>query len=139
MKKSAILGLVLLLAVGTLFGYLHINKSSNIDIMTLFADSNESEWLTVNSTLREFLAADYAQQHFLCRMLAELDFIHEGIDNAEKHKIIERRDITVFLEYMLVYGKGFDRDKKNQWAKKVFRIKNLPGEEKIRRLLKKKP
>ena len=78
MKKQAILGLILLLTIGVLFGYLHMNKSTKNDLMTLFVDRGESEWLTINSTLREFLNADYAQQHFLCRMLAELNFIHEG-------------------------------------------------------------
>jgi hypothetical protein len=78
MKKSAISGLILLLAVGALFGYLYMSKSTKIDFMTLFVDKGGSEWLTVNSTLRDFLDADYAQQHFLCTMLAELNFTHEG-------------------------------------------------------------
>jgi len=68
-----------------------------------------------------------------------MDFIHTGIDKAEKHNIIERRDIAVYLEYMLVYGSNFDTEAENDWALKVFRIKNLPGDEKIKRLLKKKP
>ena len=78
MKKNVISALVLLLAVGTLFGYLHMSKSTKINFTTLFVDRGGSEWLTVDSTLREFLDADYAQQHFLCQMLAELNFIHEG-------------------------------------------------------------
>ena len=68
-----------------------------------------------------------------------LDFIHHGIEKAEKHNIIERRDIVIYLEYMLIYGEDFDTDKGNKWAIKVFRIKNLTGEEKIIQLLKKKP
>ena len=78
MKKNAISSLILVLAVGALFGYVYMNKSTKIDFMTLFVDKGGSEWLTVNSTLRDFLDADYAQQHFLCRMLAELNFTHEG-------------------------------------------------------------
>ena len=78
MKKKIALGLILLLAVGSLFGYLHTRKSKKINFMTSFLEKRETKWLTFNSTLREFLDADYPQQHFVCRMLAELNFTHEG-------------------------------------------------------------
>ena len=78
MKKKLALALILLLAVGSLFEYLHTKKSKKINLMTLFLEKRETKWLTFNSTLREFLAADCAQQQFVCRMLAELNFTHEG-------------------------------------------------------------
>lgn len=68
-----------------------------------------------------------------------MEFIHSGIEKAEKHNIIERRDISVYLEYMLVYGEDFDFNSDNKWAMKVFRVKNLSGKEKVRRLLKSNP
>lgn len=37
-----------------------------------------------------------------------MNFIDDGIEKAEKYNIIERRDISVFLEYMTNYGKNFD-------------------------------
>lgn len=68
-----------------------------------------------------------------------MDFIQTGINKAEKHNIIERRDISAYLEYMMVYGEDFDNDPENDWATKVLKIKDLPGEEKISRMLNKKP
>lgn len=68
-----------------------------------------------------------------------IDFIHTGIINAEKHNIIERRDISVYLEYIMIHGEGFETNPENEWAFKVFRIKNLSGEEKIKRLLQNNP
>jgi len=68
-----------------------------------------------------------------------MGFIQTGIKKAEKHNIIERRDISVYLEYMLAYGEDFDTDPENEWAIKVLRIVNLRGEEKVNRLLIKKP
>ena len=78
MKKKMALTLIVFLAVGCLFGYLHTRKSKKTNYMTSFLEKRERDWLTVNSTLREFLSADYAQQQFLCRMLADLNFTHEG-------------------------------------------------------------
>ena len=68
-----------------------------------------------------------------------MDFIHLGIEKAEKHNIIERRDIAIYFEYMLVYGEDFETASSNKWATNVFRITNLSGEEKINRLLKNNP
>jgi len=77
MKKKIALILIVLLAVGSLFGYLHTRKSKKINYTASFLEKRERDWLTVKSTLREFLNADYAQQQFLCRMLADLNFTHE--------------------------------------------------------------
>lgn len=68
-----------------------------------------------------------------------MNFIDDGIEKAEKYNIIERRDISVFLEYMICYGNDFDTNIEYKWATKVLTIKDLPGEEKISLMLNKKP
>jgi hypothetical protein len=66
-------------------------------------------------------------------------FINKGIVSAEKHDIIERRDISIYLEYMMTFGEDFDSNKEFDWAQKVFLVRNLSGEEKVKRLMKRKP
>lgn len=66
-------------------------------------------------------------------------FINLGIEKAEKYDIIERRDISMFLEYMICYGKEFDTNIENKWAIEILKIKDIPGEEKISRMLTMKP
>ena len=68
-----------------------------------------------------------------------MSFINLGIEKAEIYNIIERSDISVFLEYMTNYGNDFDTNPKNEWATEVLKIKDLPGEEKISLMLNKKP
>jgi hypothetical protein len=68
-----------------------------------------------------------------------LQFVREGIENAAKYTIVERNDVSSFLEYMTCFGKDFETNPANEWATKVFRIRNLPGEERIIRLMTNKP
>ncbi|MDP9042100.1 MAG: hypothetical protein M3N30_08960 [Bacteroidota bacterium] len=66
-------------------------------------------------------------------------FIREGIDNAESYNINRRRDVSKYIEYMITLGSHFEQEHSYAWAKKILSIRNLAGEEKIRRLMKKKP
>jgi hypothetical protein len=68
-----------------------------------------------------------------------LQFVREGIENAAKYNIVERNDVLSFLEYMTCFGKNFETNPANEWATKVFNIKNLQGVERIIRLMKNKP
>lgn len=62
----------------------------------------------------------------------------KGIDTAADLNIEENDDVLVFIDYMVVCGEDFYLDPMNQWAKDL-RIRNLSGNEKIGRLLKKRP
>jgi hypothetical protein len=68
-----------------------------------------------------------------------LKFVREGIEKATNFKIIERNDVFSFLEYMICFGNNFFSNPANEWAIKVFRIRNLPGDERIIRLKKYQP
>lgn len=68
-----------------------------------------------------------------------LAFVKYGIDKAAGYNIINRRDVLPYLEYMVYYGRDFDTDHINAWAGNILKIKNLDGEEKIRRLQSRNP
>ena len=83
MNKKIALGLIVLLAAGSLFGYLHSMESKKTNLMPSFFEKGERGRLTFSSTLREFLDADYEQQQSLCRKFAQLNFSHEGMKYDE--------------------------------------------------------
>ncbi len=68
-----------------------------------------------------------------------MDFVKNGIEKAEKQRITERKDVYVYLQYLLVYKENFESNPDFDWAFGVFRVENLSGEEKILRLLKRNP
>jgi hypothetical protein len=68
-----------------------------------------------------------------------LAFIREGIDKAESYKVNKRKDVSHFIEYMICLGRNFEQEPSHAWAQKILSIRNLAGEEKIRRMMKKKP
>jgi hypothetical protein len=68
-----------------------------------------------------------------------LAFIRDGIDKAESYNVNKRKDVSKFIEYMVMLGRNFDQEPSNAWALKILNIRNLTGDEKIRRLIKKKP
>ena len=66
-------------------------------------------------------------------------FIREGIEKAAGYYINDRSDVLSFMEYMIFFGPDFEINPVNEWATEVFGIINLPGEEKMIRLINNKP
>lgn len=85
------------------------------------------------------LRSNYAEVYKNLTIEEILEFISEGIEKAAKYNIEEREDVYSFLEYMTCFGKEFYVNPANGWAVKVFRIRNLPGKERIIRLKNNKP
>jgi hypothetical protein len=65
--------------------------------------------------------------------------VREGIDRSAEYKIHEPRNVLNFLEYLVCFGWNFENDPAFGWAKKLLRIRNISGSEKMYRLMKIKP
>ena len=63
------------------------------------------------------------------------DLINEGIDKAESYEITERKDVLIYLEYVICFGSNFDTDPLFKDLQRVLKTRNLSGEEKINRFL----
>jgi len=65
--------------------------------------------------------------------------IRKGISKAESYGIEEHEDTRIYIEYMIFFGEDFDTNPETSWARKVLKIRNLNGHEKINRMLEEYP
>jgi hypothetical protein len=62
--------------------------------------------------------------------------IDDGIEKATGYNIVERTDTRIFLEFIVALGADFDTSPRYGWAADILEISNLPGAEKIKRMLR---
>jgi hypothetical protein len=66
-----------------------------------------------------------------------IEIIKKGISKAARYNIHTSTETLHFLEYTIALGENFEMSSENEWARKILYIRNLGGEEKIKRMLKK--
>lgn len=75
-----------------------------------------------------------------CRSFGEKDLreiIQHGIGRAAKYGIIAERDVCKYIDFMVVFGRDFDRDANLPWASSVLNDPALNDPtSKIKRLYK---
>jgi hypothetical protein len=68
-----------------------------------------------------------------------LILVRDGITKAESYKIINSKSVLHFLEYIVILGENFEKEPGNSWCNSILRIRNITGEEKVRRMMNKYP
>lgn len=75
-----------------------------------------------------------------CKALSEKELretIQHGIKGAAKYGVIAERDVCKYIDFMVVFGRDFDRDPKLPWASSVLNNQALNDPTvKIKRLYK---
>lgn len=73
-----------------------------------------------------------------CRALGEeglSELIQDGVAQATCHGLHRERDVTLYLNLMMLLGRGFERDPAFVWARSILTDPTLPEpERRIRRL-----
>jgi hypothetical protein len=55
------------------------------------------------------------------------EVIRYGIQRSASYRIRKQRDICMYIDMMIVFGRDFDRDPALPWASRVLEDKSLPG------------
>lgn len=53
-------------------------------------------------------------------------FIRYGVKRAASYQIMAKRDVSRYIDLMVVLGHDFDRDKQLPWAGQILRTRNSP-------------
>lgn len=61
-------------------------------------------------------------------------FVREGIRKAEQYRVVELKDVEVFIEAMTVLHPEFDTHPSFQWAGRILKQHNLTSSEKMDRI-----
>jgi hypothetical protein len=55
------------------------------------------------------------------------EVIRYGIQRSASYRIRKQRDICMYIDMMILFGRDFDRDPALPWASRVLEDKSLPG------------
>lgn len=55
------------------------------------------------------------------------DLIAYGIKRAAAYEIVERADVCQYIDFMVAFGRDFDRDPELPWASSVLNDPEIPG------------
>jgi hypothetical protein len=54
------------------------------------------------------------------------ELIRYGVERAASYQIVAKRDVSRYIDLMIVLGDDFDRDKHLPWAQEILRTRNSP-------------
>ena len=64
---------------------------------------------------------------------SELDqMIQQAVERGRSYEVTAERDVSLFLDLMILKGRDFDRDPKFLWARKILVDKELDGAAKMK-------
>ncbi|HKV24495.1 MAG TPA: hypothetical protein VJN93_07870 [Candidatus Acidoferrum sp.] len=55
------------------------------------------------------------------------DLIRYGIQRAASYEIVEQPDVCQYIDFMIAFGRDFDRDPDLPWASAVLNDPEIPG------------
>ena len=60
--------------------------------------------------------------------------VREGIEKAEKHGVVNRSDLALYLALMFILSPDFETDPRFRWSRSILDDKELIGSEKMEAL-----
>jgi len=86
-----------------------------------------------------FLETKYPEWAASQSLESRQELLIRGMKQAAKHQMQSPKEVAAFLEYLVKFGEDFEDNPKHDWARKILKVRNISGFEKISRLQKKMP